>query len=164
MDNSRIRLTSYEYQMARRVGLERQTKAVENKRVPRNGMKQEDGWKFHVEGACGEAAAAKFLNVFFSGSVEIFTGKPDLEPNIEVKTRSSHSYDLLIRKHEDLSQVFVLVTGTAPDFWIRGWGIGSDLVSDEYLQSYGNRPAAWFIPVGRLSTDWTELKKTYIWR
>lgn len=146
------------------VGSRRQLGARLNDRTARNDMPDEDGWGHHVEGACGEVAVAKFLNVFWSASLETFGMEPDLRPNIEVKTRSSHNYDLLIRKHEDLSQIFVLVTGLAPDFWIRGWAVGADVVSDKWIRRHGGRPEAWFIPVSELSTDWLELKKTHIWK
>jgi len=162
MSNPRITLADYELENAAFVGMRRQASARINQRVARGGMSEQDGWGNHVEGACGEYAAARFLNVCWTGSVGTFG--EDLKPNIEVKTRSNHSYDLLIRNNEDLDKIFILVTGTAPHFWVRGWAVGKHVVSDKWIKYYGNRPGAWFIPVSELSTDWLELKKTYIWK
>jgi len=159
-----VTLEHYEFSMGVYVGSRRQLGNVIAKRKPRNGMPEDEGWNNHIEGTCGEIAAAKFLNLYWSGTQETFGKETDLRPMIEVKTGSKHSHRLLIRKHEDLDQVFIWVTGTAPTFQIHGWCLGRDVAIDEHLDSPSGRPEAWFIPPKLLSADWTELKKTYLRR
>ena len=123
----------------------------------RNGMSEEDGWRANIEGACGEMAAAKFLGVYWNGSINTYRKGGDLGANIEVKTRSRHDYDLLVRTYDVAKpKVYVLVTGNAPDFRVRGWIVldGPQDCKDEWLKTYANRPEAWFIPVSALSQDW----------
>jgi hypothetical protein len=160
-----IVLEMYEWHRAIIAGANRQANAVLNKSKARADMKDEEGWGNHIEGACGEAAVAKFLNLYWEGHVGAYpdTTRPDLKPNIEVKTRSKHWQDLLIRKHENREQVFILVTGTSPEFRIRGWIWGENACQAKFFKSPNDRPPAYFIGVDHLSQDWQMLKEQYIW-
>jgi hypothetical protein len=42
--------------------------------------------------------------------------------------------------------VFVLVTGTPTRLTVHGWIRGAEAQRDEWRQTHGNRPAAWFVP------------------
>jgi len=80
-----ITLNWYEAAMAAEVGKLRYLSALKNKRMGRHGF---DGgeWGEHIEGACGECAAAKFLGVYWDGSVDCFD-KSDVGP-LHIRTRS----------------------------------------------------------------------------
>ena len=162
--NPRITLTPLQIEVATLIGTRRHEECVRRGMKGRNGQRKEAALQNDIDGAIGELAVSLFLNVALPMSINTFQSEPDLFPCIEVKWRSSHNYDLLIRKHENLSQVFVLVTGKAPHLWVRGWAIGRDVALPKYLAAHGGRDEAYFPPVSVLSQDWTELRKTYLWQ
>lgn len=153
MSLGRVTLVSHEVDMAAGVGLRRQLAALHAGRPDRHGVDPEDGWRIHIEGACGECCVAKFLGRYWDGSVDTFKSIPDLG-NVEIRTRSKHRYDLLIRKDDDPDKVYILVTGRTPNFWVRGWLRGIDAQREEWWNNHGNREWAWFVPVSALRTDW----------
>mgnify|MGYP006300474069 CR=1 FL=1 len=65
---------------------------------------------------------------------------------IQVRTRSRHDYELLIRPQDRDEDTFVLLTGVAPSFRAHGWIQGQDAKKKEWLQTYGGRPPAYFVP------------------
>lgn len=117
---------------------------MRDQRPDRHGYKGA-GWSEHIEGACGEAAVAKVLNRFWNGSVDTFATGGDVG-DIQVRTRSSHDYELLVRPDDRDSDVFILVTGRAPTFRVIGYIWGRDAKRPEWLQTHGSRPAAYFVP------------------
>lgn len=113
-----------------------------------SSKKDVSAWHLHIEGCLGEMAVAKALNVFYLPDTMSF-GLPDVG-TLHVRTRSKHDYELLIRS-KDPHGIYVLVTGCTPTFVVRGWFRRED-VQDIWLQTHGNRPAAWFIPQVRLES------------
>lgn len=103
------------------------------------------GWGINIEGALGEMAVAQALGLYWSGSVDTFTSEPDVGI-YEVRTRSKHEYELLIRPKDKDDTIYIHVTGLAPDFWIRGWMYAREAKRDEWKQTYGDRHPAWFVP------------------
>jgi hypothetical protein len=152
----------YEWQRGITAGTNRQANAVLNNSEARADMEDEEGWGNHIEGACGEQAVAKFLNIYWEGHNK-YQDEPDLKPNIEVKQRSEHWHDLIIREHENFQQVFILATGLSPKFRIRGWVWGEHVQDKKFWKSPNKRPEAYFIPQSYLSQDWRTLKEQYIW-
>jgi hypothetical protein len=148
-----IKLTPHEVYMAASVGLRRQVSAIAANRKDRHGINPEDGWRAHIEGACGELAAAKFLGRYWDGSVDTFRSLPDLG-NVEIRTRSKHNYDLIIRTDDDPTKYYILVTGAAPHYRVQGWIKGANARRDEWKKAPGGREMAWFVPVSALNTTW----------
>lgn len=143
--NDRVILSWPECAMASDVGRMRQLAAVKDGRADSHGF-DGDGWSEHIEGACGECATAKHLNVYWDGSVNTFSS-PDVG-KYHVRTRSKHNYELIVRPkdgHED-EDVFICVTGRCPEYWVRGWIKAKDAKKPEYLNDHGGRPAAYFVP------------------
>lgn len=103
----------------------------------------------HVEGALGELAVAKALGMYWSGSINGFRA-PDVGQSIQVRTRSRHDYDLIVRDSDADEAAFVLVTGSAPEYHVRGWMRGALAKRDEYRQEHGGRPPAYFVPAAHL--------------
>lgn len=120
------------------------------------GFEEEHGWNAHIEGACGEIAVAKLLNRFWSPTVNTFDAA-DIGMKIQVRTRSRHDYELYIRPEDNPEHAFVLVTGKAPMFMVRGWLLARNARCDEWLQTYGGRPPAWFVPTSAL-WPWRDLR------
>jgi hypothetical protein len=145
-----IMLTTYEMAMAAKCGATRNICAMIKGCSNAYGLEEDYGWGKHIEGACGEIAVAKALGLFWSPTVNTFGSEPDIKPDIEVRTRSRHDYELTIRPKDDQARRFVLVTGVAPTFVVRGYCIGAHARRDEWLHDYGGRPPAWFVPQAEL--------------
>jgi hypothetical protein len=104
----------------------------------------EDCWDLQIEGAGGELAVAKALNVYWDGSVNTLRA-PDLS-GIQVRTRSQRDYDLIVWPDDSPDDLYVLVTGQMPEYRIHGWIRGSDAMQDRWLKEHGDRPPAYFVP------------------
>jgi hypothetical protein len=148
----RVTLARHEIELAAGVGLRRQIEALLAGRPDRHGF-EGSGWDVHVEGACGELAVARFLGRYWDGSNGTYRSRPDVG-RVEVRTRSSHSYDLIVREDDSPDTAYVLVTGSCPRYWVRGWIRARDARRDEWLQTHGGRPPAWFVPASALSRRW----------
>jgi hypothetical protein len=137
-----VTLTGYEMAMASDAGRLRNISAIKDGRK----SKIEGGeWQAHIEGAAGEVAAAKCMNVFWGGSVNTFgTGW-------EVRTRSKHEYDLIVRDSDPDGRVMILVTGKSPNFRVQGWIKTEEAKRAEFLQNYGGYGRAYFVPKSRLN-------------
>jgi len=143
-----VTLSWWELAAASEVGRMRQLAAVRAGRPDRHGFKG-PGWDVHIEGAAGEMAVAKGLGLYWDASVDTFKGSPDL-PGIQVRTRSRDDYDLIVRPDDPDNEVFVLVTGRSPTFWLRGWINGREAKQEQWKRTYGGRPGAFFVPVSAL--------------
>lgn len=139
-----IELVEHELEMAALVGVRRQIEALTRRLPDQHGYDGADGWTVHIEGACGEVAVAKVLKRYWNGSVNSFKTGGDVG-EVQVRTRSKHCYDLIVRAGDRDDDVFILVTGTAPIFRVHGWIYGWDAKRPEFVQTYGNRPGAYFV-------------------
>jgi hypothetical protein len=144
-----IQLDRYELFNAAFTGVLRHLSSLYRGSPDAHGYNGEDGWTKHIEGAAGEVAAAKACNLFWGGSVNTFKGAGDVGI-FEVRTRSRHDYELLVRPDDDDKRVFVLVTGRAPKFVVRGWMRAGDAKRDKWKHSHGGRPPAYFVPHDQL--------------
>jgi hypothetical protein len=109
-------------------------------RGPRFGDK---ALKVHLLGAAGEVAVASFLGLKHElfKEKEAKRGSEDL-PGIDVKTRSRHSYDLIVQRGENPDKRFVLVTIQDQKTLLHGWCYGREAMKDEFwADPAGGRPA-----------------------
>jgi hypothetical protein len=143
MTSINITLTLAEARLAASVGVERQLQALQQRLDHRNGAT--DTWTLHVEGAAGELAAAKALGTYWPATVGTFHTQGDLAPGIEVRTRSRHDYDLIIRDDDPEDALYILVTGTLPHYRVHGYANGTQR-DPAHRRTHGGRPAAFFIP------------------
>jgi len=139
-----VTLEWFEYSMASEVGRLRQLSAIRQGLLDQHGFAGL-GWSEHIEGACGEMAVAKILGIYWNGSVDTFKA-PDLLTDVHVRTRSRHDYDLIVRPNDPDEANYVLVTGKCPEYLIHGFLRGSEAKQNHWLNTYGNRPEAYFIP------------------
>ena len=145
--STEVTLSWHEAAMASHVGWMRQLSAVKAGKSDCHGYDGE-GWSEHIEGACGEMAVAKMLGIFWDGSVN--TWKANDLPGLQIRTRSRHDFDLIVRPHDDDQACWVLVTGRCPEYRVHGWISGADAKRPEFLKTYGGRPAAYFVPAEEL--------------
>jgi hypothetical protein len=140
------------------VGIIRRYESWKRHHKPSNGIPDDQfGCGVQVEGALGEIAVAKAIDRYWDMSVNTFK-RADIGEKIQVRTRSKHSYDLIIRDNDNPNHVYVLVTGVGPEFYIRGWCYGHEGVKEEYASRYGGYDLAYFVPQSalrpfRLKTD-----------
>lgn len=144
-----LTLTSPEMMMASMVGCLRHISAVQAGLQDRHGAAA-GGWQLHIEGALGEMAVAKCLGRFWSGPINNFKDA-DIGRHIQVRTRSRHDYDLIVRRDDSDDDLFVLVTGIAPDYCVKGWIRGRDAKQDKWLSAHGGREPAFFVPQSALT-------------
>ena len=137
------------------VGKFRQIRSLQKNLKDKHGFNGDNGWTIHVEGAAGEMAFAKVMNVYWNMACDVFKA-PDIGGNVQIRTRSKDNYELIVRPDDSDTDVFVLVTGKAPNFCVRGWIAGKDAKQAEWSKTYANRPAAFFVPQSELK-DLSEL-------
>jgi hypothetical protein len=152
-----IELNWTETWIAAEVGKLRQFESLRKGLQDKYGFDGEKGWSIHIEGASGEMAVAKCLGVYWGGSVNTFRTQADVG-RLEIRTRSRSDYDLLVRPDDKNDSIFVHVTGRSPKFKIHGWMKGADAKRPEWLQTYGSRDPAYFVPA-RFLKDMSQLRK-----
>lgn len=146
---SQVTLTEDELYQGALIGARRQIEAVKKGLPDKHGF-EGLGWDLHLEGALGELAFAKAVDRHWGGSVNVFRTQADVG-KLEVRTRSKTWYELLIREDDSDESIFVLVTGRAPTYNVAGWIRGRDAKREEWLQTHGNRPPAYFVPHAQLT-------------
>lgn len=112
-------------------------------RGPRFGDK---ALEVHLLGAAGEMAVASFLGMkdFLYRETEARRGSDDL-PGMDIKTRSRHSYDLIVQKNEDPRKKFVLVTIEKQSTLLHGWCYGEEAMVDKFWADPARGRPAYFV-------------------
>ena len=103
---------------------------------------------FHKLGAAGELAVADYLHLreFLYQETEAKRGSCDLPPNIDIKTRSRHDYDLICQLDEKPGKILVLVTIQNKITLLHGWMKSEDAMQEQWRKDpAGGRPA-YFVP------------------
>ena len=142
-----VRLEWFEVSRAALVGVSRNVEALRKGCI--NRLPINDEWGIHVLGALGECAFAKATNRYWSGSVNTFKDA-DVGDNIQIRTRSKHSYDLIVRDGDRDDDLYVLVTGGPAEFTLHGWMRCGDAKRAKYRANYGNYGEAYFVPQSAL--------------
>jgi hypothetical protein len=145
----RVILTNEERRAATQLGCRRHAEAVAAGRPDAHGFIGSEGLRMHIEGAMGEIAAARALGVEFTPTCNTFKD-PDLPYGIQVRTRSRHDYDLIVRDDDADAEMFVLVTGSNGSYVVHGWMLGDEAKQDRWRRMHGGRPAAYFVPKNEL--------------
>jgi hypothetical protein len=106
----------------------------------------------HLLGAAGEVAVASYLGLkeHLFKEKEARRGSDDLPGGIDVKTRSRHSYELIVQKQEDPQKRFVLVTIYGKQALIWGWCYGREAMQERYWSDPARGRPAFFVPKERL--------------
>lgn len=146
-----IRLDGKELLMAANVGLARNHSSIVNNRKPSHGWKG-PAWNIHIEGACAEMAVAKVMRCYWNGSIDTFKQQDLLYKDRPIQVRSSTNPDsaLIVRDDDYSAHCYILVTGEAPAFIIRGFILGDDAKQDKFRKSPLGRPPAYFVPQDQL--------------
>lgn len=140
-----VLLSRAELFVAAMVGVSRQIQALRERRPDRHGADHEDGWMLHIEGAAGEMAAARVLDRYWGAPVGTYRTGGDVG-DVQVRTRSRHDYELIVRGSDRDEDAFVLVTGRAPRFKVHGWIRGAEAKRPQWERTHGGRAPAFFVP------------------
>jgi hypothetical protein len=107
---------------------------------------------FHKLGAAGELAVADYLHLreFLYQETEAKRGSYDLPPNIDVKTRSKHHYDLICQLDEKPDKALVLVTMQNRITLIHGWMRSEDAMQEQWRKDPAGGRSAYFVPQSAL--------------
>ncbi len=76
-------------------------------------------WNNSIEGALGEFAVAKYLNLYPTGVTAWNT--TDVGEHYEIRTRPKDYQELFIKKHDKQDKYYILVQGAFGDYRLRGW-------------------------------------------
>ena len=144
-----VALTLAEVHFAVTTGAKRQLEAMRMGLKDRYGAKPSEAWGIHIEGAAGEMAVAKALGIYWQAGVNTFHD-PDVG-DLQVRTRSRHDYELIVRENDNDKADFVLVTGRIPTFQVIGYIRGRDAKRSEWLRTHGGRAPAYFVPQAALN-------------
>jgi hypothetical protein len=112
----------------------------------------DEGLAIHLLGARAEIAAAKVMDIPFDLRVDTYKAA-DLGDHVQVKGRSKHDYELLVRPDDPDEHAFILVTcegGEGSPLRVHGWMWGGEAKQAEWLATHGGRPPAWFVPQSAL--------------
>ena len=101
----------------------------------------------HLLGAAGEMAVASYLGLKHGlfQEKEAKRGSADLPGNIDVKTRSKHSYDLIVQRSESQEKRFVLVTIENQQTLLHGWCYGEEAMQDRFWADPARGRPAYFV-------------------
>ena len=134
--------------MAAIVGVRRKIHSLGSKDTNHVGNKK-FGWQEDIEGACAELAVGKAFNIFWNGSVNTYKA-PDLSGRLQVRYTELDHGSLIFRGNDNVNDNFILVTGLAPNYIIRGWLKGCDAKQDEYIKYPDDKIPSWFVPQNKL--------------
>ncbi len=115
-------LSEQELLQAAMAGVARQIESVSAGRADQYGAGKAFGWQMHVEGAAGELAVAKALNLDWTLGVGVFGG-PDVG-NLQVRTTHRDDGRLYLHPRDRPDMRYVLVTGLNGRYELRGWIYG----------------------------------------
>jgi hypothetical protein len=140
--------TPEERQQAMEEGLRRQQVNESKALRGRNGgaWQGSKALDIHLLGAAGEMAVASFLSMkeHLYQETEARRGSDDL-PGMDIKTRSKHSYDLIVQKQEDPRKKFVLVTIENQKTLLWGWSYGHEAMQERFWADPARGRPAYFV-------------------
>jgi hypothetical protein len=157
-----VLLTSEECREAVEMGRLRNSEAKRLKCKDRHGFGGTDqhGEFLHIEGVAGEIVVARHVLELadWVPTVNTFGSKPDMfyrGQAVQVRTRGRNDWDLPVRRNDRNGHLFVLVTWNAemrskPAFRVHGYLSGADAKQSQWLQDYGKRERAYFVPQAAL--------------
>lgn len=144
------KLSPSEKALAIAEGERRQNVNAAQGRVGRNQgpAKGDDALRIHILGAGGEMAVASFLGLkqHVFQEQEARRGSCDLPPNIDVKTRSRHYYDLICLRDETQEKTLVLVTVQDQEIRLHGWIRAHEAKQPQWLKEHVPGRACYFVP------------------
>ena len=104
----------------------------------------EQAWAFHIQGALGEKAVAKHYGLPWPERLGDYHAHD--VGGLQVRSTGIADGCLIVHERDRSGDTFVLVTGSGPRLWLRGWLLGYEAKQPFYLRS-GVRHGAYFVPI-----------------
>lgn len=143
-----VNLTWHELSLAAAAGVRRNLEARRKGRPDTYGKdvsQMEGGWGVHIEGAAAEMAVAKACGRYWDPVwSEIDRTRGDIG-QLQVRSTMRPNGCLLLHPEDSDESMFVLVTGIAPNFQIRGCIRGHQGKQEQHWRTDTGRPA-FFVP------------------
>jgi len=146
-----IQLTPSEIMQAATIGVMRSAVSIQKGYKHNYGAHDKDTWQISIEGALGECALAKHLDIYWRG-MGIVRGADVGDQDVRTAWRdNSH---LIIHPDDPDNRKFWLLTGLNGKYTVRGWIWAKDAKKQEYWKDMQgtNRPA-YFVPQSALNND-----------
>lgn len=110
--------------------------------------KSGDEWSTEIESCCAEIVVSKYLNRYWSGGV-FYGARAEFDVDgKQVRHTIYATGKLIIYPEDNPDSKFVLVTGKAPKYIIRGWFYARDAIDK------GEDHEWWRLPEDKLSPSW----------
>ena len=159
----KVTLNSYELWQAAQVGLVRAYDSYikNNKDIWFENRTWAAMVAVNVQGAIGEVAVAKALNLFFNGSFGVYKLSPDLSTKdikIEVRHSGEKKETCSVREGDDPESVIIFSTGGGPDIEILGWIYAGKAKTDAHKKTKANGETWYAFPIGDLVNIETLIK------
>jgi len=103
-------------------------------------------WTEDIEGAGAELAVAKYLDRFWTASVNSFDRDVGDVGRLQVRRVRKATHRLIVRQRDLDDHKFILVAGELPKFDVAGWIYGHEAKQTEYLDDPNDRESAYFVP------------------
>ena len=107
-----------------------------------------EGWSKEIEGAAAEQAFAKAVDRYWHPAMGGDDGTD--VAGCQVRWTRHDNGHLLVYRHDEAP--CVLVTGSMPNYWVRGWIMPMDAQRDEFA-----RDTNWWVPISALNPNMKEL-------
>lgn len=105
-------------------GVSRRLKSVQRLKDRNDRIQGGNCWEIDIEGACAEAAVAKYLGLYWDHSIGRYHGQGGDVGEYQVRHTSLSDGHLLLRPVDPPEPIYILVRGVAPRFEIAGWITG----------------------------------------
>jgi len=140
-----VKLDKYEVEAAAAVGLKRRIESSFKKLKSGSDSSQLERWGVDIEGALAELAAAKALNIYYGFHYNTFKKLADVG-KYEIRSSPNPEANLIVRPKDAPDAIYILVTGTMPEYKIVGWITGEDAMNKKYMRNPRSLGAAFFVP------------------
>jgi hypothetical protein len=143
-----IELSWAELWLAINAGVLRRLNGVRNHREEPYGARPAAAWNDDINGCIAELALAKYLDIFWSGTV----GRLDLPDvgRLQVRSKTEEGHRLVVLRSDKDAQVFVSVLVGIPVCHLCGWMLARDAKRAEWLLPAADKPDRFFVPNGCL--------------
>ena len=148
----KMTLTPDELYQALVVGGHRRITCIRGRQKPQHySSPNGDEWSTEIESCCAELVVSKYLGKYWSGGV--FSGERaghDVDGK-QVRCTPHPNGRLIIYPEDNPEDNFILVTGRAPDYIIRGWINGAKAISKGTDHTWWTEPTikrspSWWVP------------------
>jgi hypothetical protein len=139
-----VELSWPELWLAINAGVLRRLNGVRNRREEPYGARPTAAWNDDINGSIAELALAKYLGIFWSGTV----GRLDLPDvgTLQVRSKTVTDHRLVVLKSDDDDKPFVSVLVGIPVCHLYGWMFARDAKKPEWLLPDPPKPDRFFVP------------------